>query len=130
MISTLSEVENSTVQSVTNQTSSEKQGTLIEETMVGIAQQISDLRKLDYLIRSERFKMIYNATVEADKSIIDEHLRNYDVESIEKWLKARDALSLETMTVTELRQIARRKNVKAYNTLRKDELVDVIKERS
>lgn len=112
----------------TKSKSSETQEKTLQSVSEKVLYQISDLKKLDYLIKSELFLEEYNKTT--NKVEIDFHLNNLDYTSVKLWLHRKQSLNYESLPVHRLREIARRKGIKEYNVLRRHELIERIVKRN
>jgi hypothetical protein len=128
MITTHREEEKCIAPIVMKSQSSENQETPMALALEKIKTRMSDLRRIEYILRGKEFLDFYAAA--PSKVEIDFHVAALDLESIERWIETQKSFSFDTMKITDLRELGRRKGIKMYNSLRKHELIEEIVRRS
>lgn len=81
------------------------------------------LRRLDFLISSRVFALIFESSNDDSRKEVIDLIREEDVEKLKKWMRNSSTLDLGELKFGTLRDLARKLHVPYYSKLRKHELI-------
>lgn len=97
----------------------------LDEEIARLDQAVRKYRSLMYLLGTDEFRQLYNGCPDGTTEI-DYYIKSNDLDAVKQWIEDQRHRHLNLCTVIQLRTIARRLGVYNYNTLRRDQLIQVI----
>lgn len=85
--------------------------------------EITNLRKLIYFLEHDLFKQLYKNCVDNARADVDNFIYMRDVHGIKRWIDEHRGRNLDTMSLGDLREVARGLNVYGWHRLNKDQLI-------
>ncbi len=85
--------------------------------------EITNLRRVIYFLENPVFKRLYKECSDVERACVDNAIYLRDIHGIKRWIDEHRAKSLDTMSLGDLREVARGLNVYGWHRCNKDQLI-------
>lgn len=100
----------------------------LNELRIYVDLQFSDWRSIKYLVNTQKFVELWEHIKNEDKDLIFNHIKTGSKEALFHLVKVLYKKTLDELSTTELKQLARQLKISNYSRFTKKELIRLIRE--